>query len=117
MDQEDDENTRDHSMDELVAHNAAKGVTYGWGCSTSHGEADEGEPIDLLVDGDEDDIEEDDSQGIIPISDSVEEMVTDDTNDAEDVEATQHNEYVYPPPPREDREIIMRMGKRKEPNT
>lgn len=104
-------------MEKLVAHNAAKEVTYGWDCSTSHGDGVDRAPIDLLDDFyEKDKFEEDDPKVSIHINDSVEEMVTDDTNDADDTEADQHNEDMYPPP-LEYPEVIMKKGKRKELST
>lgn len=43
-------------------------------------------------------------------------MVIDDTQDVEDIEAEQHNEDLYPPPP-EDPEVTKQMERRKKPIT
>lgn len=44
-------------------------------------------------------------------------MVIDDTNDVENIEATQHNLDVYPSLLVEDSEVIMRIGNMKELTT
>lgn len=74
-------------MEELAAHNAPQDVNYGWDSSTNGDYRDDGTPIDL--DDEEDDAEEgQDIEGLPLVDKGDDEMVTDDTEDVEDIKQT-----------------------------
>lgn len=84
-------------MVELVAYNVVMGVTYALDCCTSHRQGENGAPINLLDDsGKNDKVGEDDSEHVVQVDDKIEEMVMDDTHNAEDIDAAQCDEDVYP---------------------
>lgn len=98
-DQEDGDG-RDYTNYELLATNTTRGVQYGWDYSTNGGH-----DVDAQVEtiDEEDDIVVYDKEDISVqlVEETCEEMITDGTKDAEAMEAAQHNEDLYPPPPAE----------------
>lgn len=67
-----------------------------------------------MVDGDN---KEEGYEDAKVIEDGVEEIVTGDTNDVEEVEVEHLDEDLYPTPPQNDPEVTKRMERRKEPTS
>lgn len=99
-------------MDELMAVNTARGVQQSWDCLTSGYYGDKAHFID--VNGEEFMLDVEDDDNVTLVEEIMEEIVTNDTNDMEDLEAKLLDEDLYhPPPPQEDPKATMRMGMRK----
>lgn len=60
-------------------------------------------------------INDEDDGAVQLVEETVEEMVTDDTNDIKDIEVEKHKEDIYPP--LEDLKVLKRIKRRKEPTT
>lgn len=90
-----DSEDRNYTIEELVVVSVAKGVQYGWDCSTNCGYGDEGDCLN--VDEEDYTVDDEDDDAIQLVEKTAAKMATNDTNNVGDIETKQLNKDLYPP--------------------